>query len=191
MTAIYKIDQSGATPPTPPGVWDIARRDIQLFAVGGAVTFTAQDPSVSYLWELVSEPPGVTTPIVGANLQACSVSFTATGGYLMSLTTDAGLATEDVSIRYVGIPLANSCLPIPAFNEIDFDNSIDPSATQGTAEKLTTFFKWVDANIGGGLLSGVGNPNGLVPGLAGQSYYDTAAGIVYINTDGAMTWVLT
>jgi hypothetical protein len=153
MSAIFKIDQPGWVPAPPPlPAWDRARRDIQLVGTGGPVTFTARDPAGSYLWELISEPPGPVTPIVGPNLPSCQVAFTKTGGYLMRLTVDAGIpGSEDISIRYVGVPLANSQLPIPAFNELDFDNSIDPLAVQGAAEKLTEFFKWVDAHIGSGM----------------------------------------
>lgn len=150
MSAIFKIDQPGWFPgPPPAGLWDRARRDIQLVGTGGAVTFTAQNVAmVSYLWELISEPPGPATPIIGAGLPACQASFLKTGGYLMRLTVDAGIpATEDVSVRYVGIPLPNSGLAIPAFNELDFDNSIDPTGAPGTSEKLTEFFKWADSII--------------------------------------------
>lgn len=152
MSAIFKIDQPGAAPPVV-GIWDRSSRNIQLDGVGGPVTFTAHDPAVSYLWELISEPPGPPTSIVGANLPACQVSFLKTGGYLMRLTVDAGIpATEDVSIRYVGIRLVNSNLPIPAFNEQDFDNSIAPFTGElGSSEKLTEFFKWLDAAVGTGL----------------------------------------
>lgn len=177
MTAIFKIDQPGWVPPPPPlPAWDRARRDIQLMGTGGPVTFTARDPAASYLWELISEPPGPATPIVGPNFPACQVAFTKTGGYLMRLTVNAGIpATEDISVRYVGIRLTNSNLPIPAFNELDFDNSVDPTGSVGASEKLTEFFKWVDANVG----SGMGN----LP-ITRTYYVDGARSDIYVE-DGS------
>lgn len=174
MTAIFRVEQLGAFPPVS-GAWDMASRNIQLVGAGGVVTFTARDPATSYLWELISEPPGAVTPIVGPNLSACQVSFTKTGGYLMRLTVDAGiLGSEDISVRYMGIRLTNSNLPIPAFNELDFDNSYtDPCGSSGTAEKLTTFFKWMDATIGAGL--------GDLP-ITQTVYVDGARTDVYMET---------
>ena len=157
MTAIFKIDQPGAAPPIPAGVWDRARRDIQSESVGGSVVFTAQDVSTTYLWELISEPPGSSVVLVGDTTAICSAPLEVTGGYLMRLTTNAGLGTEDVSVRYVGIPLQYSGLPIPATNEVDFDNSLDLTASTGTAEKIVEMLKWLETTVGASLFTGLGD----------------------------------
>lgn len=39
-------------------------------------------------------------------------------------------------------------------------------------------------------LSGIGNPNGVVVAVAGTRYHDTAANIIYTNTDSVSTWIL-
>lgn len=148
MTAIFKMDQGVL----PPGTWGRARQDLQLSIIGGSIIFEAQDKAhTTYKFEVISEPPGSAVVPVNPDTDICTVDVTTEGGYLMRLTVDEGLETEDIVVLYFGIPLPNSGLCIPAFNETYFDNSQPPyTGERGYEEKLTTFLKWVDANVGSG-----------------------------------------
>jgi len=141
MTAIYRIKQGANV-----GAWGIAKKDIQLFSVGGSVSVEAQTSGLIYLWELISEPAGSNVTVSNNTSQIASLDLTVTGGYLLRLTVEAGTAQEDVSELYLGVPLAVSRLPIPAFNETIHDNS-EPAggvSVYGYERKLTAFLKWVD-----------------------------------------------
>jgi hypothetical protein len=55
---------------------------------------------------------------------------------------------------------------------------------------------WTD-DLGGvhvfdslGALDGAPNPNGLVTGVLGQSYYQSGVGVFWINVDGGTTWIV-
>lgn len=150
MTASFRINQTGITGGKPPtGTYDRARTDLDLDAVGGPVTTEATAGATTYLWELVSEPEGSSITLSGEATQTATFNIEVTGGYLVRLTIDAALPSEDVLILYLGIPLASSGLPIPAFNEIDFDNSLAPyDAAYGYERKLTAFLKWCDTKLG-------------------------------------------
>jgi hypothetical protein len=150
MTAIYRISQGASI-----GSWGRARQDLQLFGVGGSITFEAQDVAhTTYLWELISEPEGSAVALTTPTATSCTADILVEGGYLMRLTVDAGLATEDIVVLYAGVPLPISGLPIPAFNETYFDNSQPPfTGERGYEAKLTAFFKWLDLNAGGGVAS--------------------------------------
>jgi len=148
MSALFKIDQSGL----PAGIYGRARQDL---SIGSTITFTAEDaspPIFTYLWELISEPPGSTVVVGTPTAQSCTVTLSETGGYLMRLTVDAGLPSEDIQVLYFGVALAGSGLCIPAFNETYFDNSQPPyTGERGYEEKLTNWIKWVDGNSGKGI----------------------------------------
>lgn len=148
MTAIFRISQDGVV-----GTYGRARDDIAIYDMAGTVTFEAQDAAeTSYLWELYSQPAGVSETVTNSTTNTATVDFTVTGGYLMRLTTDAGLATEDVRVLYVGLPLEHSNLPIPALGELDFDNSKTPfDGSYGTAQKMEAWFRWLDAQVGEGI----------------------------------------
>jgi len=150
MTAIFRINQPGITPPKPPtGTWDRARQDLELFARGGTVEFEAQDVMSSYKWELYSQPAGITETVNSSTSQTATVDFGSTGPFLMRLTVDEGLPTEEVSVRYVGLPLPSSQLPIPALDELNFDNSQTPyDGSRGAADKLEAWFRWLDEKVG-------------------------------------------
>jgi len=150
MTAFFRINQPGITGGKPPvGAWDTARDDLDLFSVGGTIQLEAQDTSSSYSWELVSEPEGSSVTISNPFSKTASVDIAVTGGYIFRLTVDTGLPTKDISERYVGVPLPNSGLPIPALYETTQDNTRTPS---GYERKITELFKWIDTiSIGGGV----------------------------------------
>lgn len=182
MTATFKIDQPAG------GVWGVARRDI---VAGVQVTLTAQDlPPIhnTYTWEVLSQPrdsmldaglvnnpeappdPGKPAKIYILNpLTPWIGSFTPNypGGYLIRLIVDIGMITEDVSVLYAGICLATSGLPLPALTETVFDNSLDNPNYRGWEDKIDAFMKWVDAFIGGGVVT--------PPGW-GRIYVDTVDG---------------
>lgn len=154
MTAIFRINQPGITGGKPvTGNWDEARADLDLVGVGGSVVLEAQDAMNSYSWQIVSEPEGSSIVLGTPNAPTASMDVPVTGGYLVRLTVDEGLPTKDISELYVGVPLVNSSLPIPALNETVQDNRI-PSAP-GYERKMTAWMKWVDANAGSGSEGGV------------------------------------
>jgi len=187
MSALFKMDQPTAIPPLV-GTFGVATRDVTS---GVQVIFTAQDIGhSSYDWEVISQPrdsmvpgPPVTiTPTPGSPWIG-TATFNHAGGYLVRLTVDASLVTEDASVLYMGIPLANSGLAVPALNETLFDNSEDSPAYRGWEDKIDAFFKWIDANVGSApppFLRAAGNPNGVVSGVAGQFYYDTSGDALYV-----------
>jgi len=88
----------------------------------------------------------------------------------------SGLAT----IPYVAASMATM---VTRFNE-SF-GADDPD--QGMAEQLV-----YAGLVGGGILSGAGNPNGSVTGLRGQRYFDTALGDFYTCTSSpsGTVWIL-
>lgn len=62
-------------------------------------------------------------------------------------------------------------------------NKEDVSSIAPDTASLMALTRYVAESIGGALLpmlSGVGNPNGVVAGAYGQKYQDTATGILYI-----------
>ncbi len=142
MSALFTIDQAAK----PPGVLGVSRNDISP----GTITLSCPGVHATYKWEVASEPSGVPASITTPTNATTTATLTETGSYIFRMTVDEALPTEDVSERSAGIRLPNSSLPIPALNETIHDNSIDPTAFRGAERKLTDFFKWVDANIGGG-----------------------------------------
>lgn len=139
MTASFRMNQGVS------GTYGLARQDLTV----GTVTLEAENTLHStYDWEITSEPEGSTSSIVGSG-SSVTLNLTTTGGYLIRLTVDAGLQTEDVLELYAGVPLAGSSLCIPAFNETIQDNSESSTSKYGYERKLTRFLKWADTNIGG------------------------------------------
>jgi hypothetical protein len=142
---------------------------------GVQVTLEAQDQThTTYTWEVLSQPresmldaglvnnpegppgPGNPAEIFELNpLTPWIGSFTPnyTSGYLIRLTVDIGMITEDVSVLYAGIRLATSNLALPALTETVFDNSQDDPNYRGWEDKVDAFMKWVDAFIGGGVVT--------------------------------------
>lgn len=149
MTAIFRINQAGITGGKPTvGDWDKARADLDLFSVGGVVSFVAQDASTNYLWEVISEMEGSAITLGTPTAQTATANITVTGGYLLRLTTDEGLPTKDIRERYFGVPLPGSGLPIPALNETIQDNR--DTVNPGYERKMTAWMKSIDASVGGG-----------------------------------------
>ncbi len=148
MSAIFRIGQS-----TVFGSYGIARNDLLPFSVGGAITLEAQLLTyASYDWDVVGSPTDGAPPILTPGVASCTVQLEEPGGYLLRLTVDAGLTTEDVSVLFVGIVLANSGLSLPSEFETNQDNSLAPyDGSQGWWYKQERFNKWVDANIGSGM----------------------------------------
>ena len=143
MTALFTINQATK----PPGVLGIARNDISL----GTITVSCPSLHVSYKWEIASAPVGVAPVIATSTLATTNILLSETGSYIISLTVDASLITEQTVERVVGIVLPNMLLPIPAAWETNQDNSVSPyTGERGSADKLTAIFKWVDVNAGGG-----------------------------------------
>ena len=148
MTAVFQIEQSSSTPG--PG---IARQDIVPDVV---VNFEATDAGShsTFEWEVISAArdavyTSLTSPPGEPHKASCT--FTSRGGYLVRLIVDKETSTEDVSVLYVGLPLENSGLPIPALAETNQDTSQPPySGWFGAYEKVDAFFKWLDANVSGG-----------------------------------------
>ena len=132
------------------GAWGVARQDLELVGGGGSVTLEAQDTMTTYLWEVISAPEGSTATVSSPTTQTATLDLDVTGGYLVRLTVDDGLPTKDLLVLYAGVPLTNSGLPIPAFNETVFDNTdLATDGYVGYERKLTAFMKWAD---------GVGTP---------------------------------
>ena len=150
MSASFRINQAGITGGKPPvGTLDRARQDLDLSTLGGPVTFEAVAGATTYSWEILSRPEGSSAVLSSPAAQTTAVSIDVTGGYLVCLTIDEALITEDVLTLYFGVALESSGLAIPAFNEVDFDNSMAPyDASYGFERKLTAFLKWCDARLG-------------------------------------------
>ncbi len=152
MSAIFRINQDSVY-----GTWGVARQDMQLVGAGGTVTLEGQDQDTGdvYVWELISAPEGSTAeaslvvPDPVAAPWVATIDLDVTGGFIIRMRFNPGQPDEDISILYMGVPLAVSGLCIPAFNETYFDNStyaVDGYA--GYERKLTAFLKWVDTYIG-------------------------------------------
>ena len=144
MSAQFTIDQVGK----PAGLLGISRDDLDI----GVIQLDCPSVHATYLWEIISEPdPGVESAAALATPTLSSSNFTVavTGGYLVQLTVDAGLPTEESDCRYIGVPLAHSALPIPAAFETAQDNSKAPyDGFYGAERKITAYLKWVDTAIG-------------------------------------------
>jgi len=187
MSALFTIDQTAK----PAGVLGVSRTDLGP----GSITLSCPSAHTTYLWEFFSEPLGaVVATIATPTLSATAATITEQGSYLIKLTVDDGLPTKDISTLLGGIPLPVSGIPIPAAFETNQDNSLPPhTGERGFEPKLTAFIKWVDANIGGGggapFLRAAGSPIGVVTGIAGQFYYDTATDVLYVCIlPGTMQW---
>lgn len=127
----FRINQPPATGYT---YWDRARRDLVL----GDVECEAQNKSESsYLWEIVSAPPGETITITNPTSHTCQFTLATRYGYLVRLTVNAGEIDESQTTLYMGIALANSGTYLPALNETNQDNSQSPyDGSRGTEEKI-------------------------------------------------------
>jgi hypothetical protein len=72
----------------------------------------------------------------------------------------------------------------------------NPLSSRGKFQVIAGSGTWTD-NLGGthvfdaiSALSGVINPNGVVTGILGQSYYQTGVGVFWINVDGSTGWIV-
>jgi hypothetical protein len=72
----------------------------------------------------------------------------------------------------------------------------NPLSSRGKFQVIAGSGTWTD-NLGGthvfdaiSALSGVINPNGVVTGILGQSYYQTGVGVFWINIDGSTGWIV-
>lgn len=137
--ASFRINQ-------PPGTlysyWDRARRDIEKYSVGShMVECEAQNKSeTSYLWEIIAQYPGEVITIVNSTTHTCTFAVEQSYGYLIRLTVNAGLVTEDRKTLYFGVPLASGG-NLPAIGETNQDNSQAPyTGEYGHAEKTNDLF---------------------------------------------------
>lgn len=144
MAISYRINQNGVN-----GTANRARRDIELSATAGYVTFEALSLGYTkYLWEILSCPPGASKDITNPTGTTVVYTVTHTGGYLIRLTVDDGLVTQDALVRYFGVPLERSRLLLPAQGEVDFDNSQDPyDGKDGLYGKMDAIYRTVDAIV--------------------------------------------
>lgn len=133
----------------PPGsgytYWDRSRRDLDL----GSVECEAQNTSESsYLWEIISAPPGETIVITNPTSSTCSFTISTRYGYLVRLTVNSGEIDESQTTLYFGIPLENSNACLPAFNETNQDNSQSPyNGERGFEDKLNNLFIQFDGGF--------------------------------------------
>jgi hypothetical protein len=146
--ASFRINQAGN--PVPEGSYETARRDILTYAIGGDVSFDAENSGLTYLWEIV-QPPGSSGVIVGATQQTATFSAQYDGGYIIKLTVNPGSPNEDVSLLYFGIPtdVNGTDLCLPALNETTQDNSIS-HPEWGWWEKMYAFLRELASNSGSG-----------------------------------------
>lgn len=114
--------------------WDRARRDLSA----GVVECEAQNKSESsYLWEIISAPPGETITVINPTSHTCEFTLSTSYGYLVRLTVNAGGIDEQKKTLYLGIPLVNSGASLPAMNETNQDNSQSPyNGARGHEEKI-------------------------------------------------------
>lgn len=146
MSAIFTIDQATL----PAGIPDRARRDI--IPGGSVVQFTATTVPpghATYKWEFVSQPDGVALTFSNPAIYNPTVDFGLNyGGYLVRLTVDESLVTEDVSVRYVGLAWPVSSLPVPAVYETNQDNSQAPyTGERGWEDKFFAYMWWLEQTL--------------------------------------------
>lgn len=151
MSAIFRIGQGGVF-----GAFGRARSDLLPFSVDGLITLEAQTLThISYDWEVIGSPIDGAAPILTPVGTTCTVQVEERGGYLICLTVDAGLSSEDMEILYVGLVLEASGLPIPSEFETNQDNSPTPfDGSQGWWYKIERWMKWADVNIGINVIEG-------------------------------------
>lgn len=140
----FAIDQTGLAP----GVPTVSRRDILPTSLaGGPVTFTAVTAGLTYKWE-VTQTPGSIVPLVGSTAQICTIAAEMTGGYLVRLTVNEGLPTEDIAELYFGIGVLINGIryPLPALTETVQDNSIG-TPEYGWLEKELAVIRAIVAEI--------------------------------------------
>ena len=176
MSATYRITQGAGV-----GEYGIARQDLTKFSVGGLVTLEAQDQTgglSDYVWEVLSEPEGSAITVVTPTPAApwiVTLTLTEIGGHLVRLIFKPGTVDEDISVLYLGVPLANSGLCIPASNETIFDNSYAASGSGDTyvgyERKVSALYRWVDTQVGGGTLDTVYNGGRIVVVDEGAVYF--------------------
>lgn len=148
MPATFTINQTGI----PAGLPDRSRQDI--IPGGPLVEFTADSPPpthTTYKWEFLAQPSGVAVSFSDPYIYNPTVDFgTNYGGYLIRLTVDEGLVTEDVAVRavYLKWPISNKALP--ALTETNQDNSQSPfNGYRGWEEKILDYLWWIEQNISG------------------------------------------
>jgi hypothetical protein len=127
----FRINQPPATGYT---YWDRSRRDISL----GDVECEAQNKSESsYLWEMISGPPGETIVITNPTSHTCEFTLSTRYGYLIRLTVNQGEIDESATTLYIGVALLGTGGCLPALNETNQDNSQSPyDGSRGTEEKI-------------------------------------------------------
>lgn len=140
----FRINQP---PGTPGPAWDRSRRDIDPYSLGSeSVECEALEKSqTSYLWEIVSAPPDKTIVVTGDTTHTCSFNLEDRDGYMVRLTVNEGLPNESITTLYIGVPMANTGLCLPAAFETNQDNSQDPyTGERGHADKVMDSLHKVD-----------------------------------------------
>jgi hypothetical protein len=142
------------------------------FTVNTTFFAAANDEGWIATFKVGANSLGAPVPIVVKN--EGSVAEIAVGGARFVNSISCAQLGATVHLRYTG-------------NTLSSRGQFQVIAGSGT---------WTD-NLGGthvfdaiSALSGAINPNGVVIGIMGQSYYQTGVGVFWINVDGATEWIV-
>jgi hypothetical protein len=126
--------------------------------LGVSCSLFSVDTATTYTWSIVSQPAGPNDSIVGSGQ---SVSFTPTkeGSYLVRLTVDVGLPSEDSQQLIAAVRELETGDRIPAIGE-----TTENSANDGWANPVDAILERVTRFTEAGVLPGVAGAAGLAVG---------------------------
>jgi hypothetical protein len=144
------------------------------------VTFTVNTTGFA----AVADDGWVATFKVGANTSGAAVPI---------VVQNEGVVTE-ISIGDAPFVHSITCSQLGA--SIILRHTGNPLGSRGRFQVIAGSGTWTD-NLGGvhvfdslGALDGSANPNGIVTGVLGQSYYQAGVGVFWINIDGSTEWIV-
>lgn len=129
----------------------------------------------TYTWALLDQPPGTTDALSSTTIKNPSFTPKKEGTYLIKVTIDLGLATEQSDTKIVAVRQVKTRERIPAAGETTQDDSSD-----GWATAMNSLLRRIDALLTDpGIIVGVAGGTGLSRGsiLKAQGGYTIKSGL--------------
>ena len=141
--------------------------------LGSAVALYSVDAATTYQWAIVSQPAGATDALVTPTQRGASFTASKEGSYLLLLTVDDGLPTEDSQQLIAAVRELETGDRIPAIGE-----TVENSANDGWANPVDTILRRVTQFAEAGVQPGVA-AEALVVGdiVYASDVYTLAAGL--------------
>lgn len=120
------------------------REDLDIAETVTLTDANAGNTGASYQWALKDRPPGSSAVLLNPTTSSPSFVPDVTGSYWVTCTVNGAFFSEQI----LGVPLANSAVRMPAFQERKQYSG--GGNIQGWHPTLIKLFRWIDTNAGGG-----------------------------------------